>query len=98
MLRKIAHFMDCSDYLWTVAEGLEIDFSNPLAHAMGTAGGTRPKVHCERFPDGTFRVRRSLNKSRESVASIVKFDCTGEFSGRIDHETKIEAFLSITRP
>jgi hypothetical protein len=70
---------------------LRIDFSNPLAHAMGTAGGTRPKVHCERFPDGTFRVRRSLNKSRESVASIVKFDCTGEFSGRIDQETKIEA-------
>ena len=82
----------------SVAEGLEIDWANPLAHAMGTAGGTRPKVHCERFPDGTFRVRRTPAKAGESVACIVKFDCTGEFAGRIDHETKIEAtYLDMAR-
>ena len=82
----------------SVAEGLEIDWANPLAHAMGTAGGTRPKVHCERFADGTFRVRRSPAKAGESVACIVKFDCTGEFAGRIDHETKIEAsYLEMAR-
>lgn len=81
-----------------VAEGLEIDWANPLAHAMGTAGGTLPKVHCERFLDGTFCVRRSPAKAGESVACIVKFDCTGEFAGRIDHETKIEAsFLEMAR-
>lgn len=82
----------------SVAEGLEIDWANPLAHAMGTAGGTRPKVHCERFPDGTFRVRRSPAEAGESVACVVKFDCTGEFAGRIDHETKIEAsYLEMAR-
>lgn len=82
----------------SVAEGLEIDWANPLARAMGTAGGTRPKVHSERFPDGTFRVRRTPAKAGESVACIVKFDCTGEFAGRIDHETKIEAtYLEMAR-
>ena len=82
----------------SVAEGLEIDFANPLAHAMGTAGGTRPKVHCERFSDGTFRVRRSLAKAMEGIACIVKFDCTGGFAGLIDHETKVEAaYMAMAR-
>lgn len=82
----------------SMAEGLEIDWANPLAHAMGTAGGTRPKVHCERFPDGTFRVGRAPAQTGKSVACIVKFDCTGEFAGRIDHETKIEAsYLEMAR-
>jgi serine/threonine-protein kinase HipA len=82
----------------SVAEGLEIDFKSPLAFAMGTTGGTRPKVHCEKFSDGTFRVRRLRTAGDGGETCIVKFDCTGEFAGRIDHETKLEAaYLSMAR-
>ena len=76
-----------------VRDGEHLDLNDPISHAMGTAGGTRPKAFVVMREGGELRALRSMTaKLRPGESSwMVKFDCTGHFSGRIDHETRIEA-------
>lgn len=81
------------DQTLRVQEGETVDLSDPMAKAMGTAGGTRPKAFVVMKGDGSLRTLRGMTtrlKAGESC-QMVKFDCTGYFGGRIDHETRIEA-------
>lgn len=76
-----------------VQEGESIDLSDPMAHAMGTTGGTRPKAFVVKTGNGGYRTLRGMTSGLRPGESswMLKFDCTGYFRGRIDNETRIEA-------
>lgn len=76
----------------SMAAGSPIDLCDPATtHAMGTAGGTRPKAYCVHQAPGTYRVARDTsNLDVNEVACIIKFDCTGYFDGKLDHEAASE--------
>lgn len=76
-----------------VQDGERLDLDDPMAHAMGTAGGTRPKAFVVIRENGELRALRSMTAELQPGESswMVKFDCTGYFKGRIDHETRVEA-------
>lgn len=76
-----------------VQDGECLDLDDPMAHAMGTAGGTRPKAFVVMRENGELRALRSMTAALHSGESswMVKFDCTGHFKGQIDHETRVEA-------
>ena len=76
-----------------VQDGERLDLDDPMAHAMGTTGGTRPKAFVVMRENGELRALRSMTAELQSGESswMMKFDCTGHFNGRIDYETRIEA-------
>lgn len=76
-----------------VQDGEVLDLTDPFSKAMGSAGGTRPKAFVVMQGDGSLRTVRGMHTRLQEGESawMVKFDCTGYFKGRIDHETRIEA-------
>lgn len=76
-----------------VQENDVLDLSEPMAHAMGTAGGTRPKAFVVIDENGQMRTLRGMRSKLKpgETSWMIKFDCTGHFNNRIDHETRIEA-------
>ena len=66
-----------------------LDLEDATSYALGSAGGTPPKASVQLLDDGAIVVARRPQQKASSY--IVKLDCTGEFGGRIDHETRIEA-------
>jgi len=76
-----------------VQDGEFLDLGDPMAQAMGTAGGTRPKAFVVMHENGELRTLRAMTAALRPGEScwMVKFDCTGHFDGRIDHETRVEA-------
>ncbi len=71
---------------------VELERGRVMDYKMGTVGGTRPKAFVTITENGVVRTQRGWGVPLEGeLPYLLKFDCTGEFNGKIDEETRVEA-------